>query len=234
MNKVNFFWIPVLILLILNDTKADAKEPAGMRKLSFDQALEITSQNSHTLKQADYLQKQKDQEAHAARSLYFPNIGIMADYVAMSDPIHLDLTGVKDAIVPLYQTLSKYGKFGDVPGLPDDIATQVIRGKLAQGLEGVENGNWDQMLQKKQFGTVAATFQWPLFTGGKILAANKAAGIGRKDAGENTRQKEGEMITELVERYYGLCLARQAVSVRNEILAGLQQHLEDAEKMENE
>ena len=234
MKKKTFWCIILLILLILNITKASAKEPEVVAKLSFDQALDLTYQNSHALKQAEYFRKQKDQEAKAAKSLFFPNIGITAQYVAMSDPIQLDLTGVRDAIVPLYQTLSKYGKFGDVPGLTDDIATQVIRGKLAQGLGEVENSNWDQMIQKKQFGTVDATFQWPLFTGGKILAANKAANIGKKDAGENSREKEGEVITELVERYYGLCLAQQAVKVRNEVLNGLQQHLEDAEKMETE
>jgi outer membrane protein TolC len=234
MNTKNYWWILMLILLLLNGTKARAKEPTILRKLSFDQALEITYQNSHTLKQAQYLQREKNQEANAAKSLYFPNIGLSADYMAMSDPIQLDLTSVKDAIVPLYQTLSQYGKFGNVPGLTDDIATQVIRGKLAQGLEGIENADWNEMLQKKQFGTVAATFQWPLFTGGKILAANKAENIGKKDASENSRQKEGEVITELIERYYGLCLAQQAVIVRSEVLTGLQQHLEDAEKMENE
>ena len=234
MNQVSRWWMPLVAVFLLCSDEAGAKEPLMVRRLSFDQALEITFQNNHVLKQAGYLQKQKVREARAARSLYFPNIGITADYVAMSDPVQLDLSPVKDAIVPLYQTLSQYGKFGDVPGLPDDIATQVIRGKLAQGLEGIENGNWNQMIQKKQFGTVAATFQWPLFTGGKIQAANKAANIGEKDAAENSRQKEGEVITELVERYYGLCLARQAVSVRREVLTGLQQHLEDAEKMESE
>ena len=234
MNAKNQWWILILILVLLDITKASATGPSALRKLSFDQALEITCQKSHALKQAQYFQKQKDQEANAAKSLYFPNIGISADYMAMSDPVQLDLTSVKDAIVPLYQTLSQYGKFGDVPGLTDDIATQVIRGKLAQGLEGIENANWDEMLQKKQFGTVAATFQWPLFTGGKILAANIAANIGKRDAGENSRQKEGEVITELVERYYGLCLAQQAVIVRSEVLTGLQQHLEDADKMEKE
>jgi len=228
------WWFYLLIPFLLFGINTSAKEPLLVKKMSFDQALDITFQNSHTLKQAKYLEKQKDQEANAAKGLYFPNIGIIADYIAMSDPIHLDLTDVKDAIEPLYQTMSKYGKFGDIPGVSDDIATQMIRGKLAQGLEGIDNSNWDQMIQKKQFGTVAATFQWPLFAGGKIHAANKAASIGKKDASMNSREKEGEVITELVERYYGLCLARQAVSVRQEVLTGLQQHLEDAQKMETE
>jgi outer membrane protein TolC len=232
--KMKNKWLSFLTLFLLLDLVMQAKEPILVKKMSFDQALEITLQHNHNLKQADYLKKQKKQEANAAISLRFPSIGITAIYEAMSNPIHLDLSAVKDAISPLYETLSKYGKFGDIPGLTDDVATQVIRGKLSQGLQGIENSNWDQMIQKPQFGTVAATFQWPLFTGGKINAANKAASIGNKEADENVRQKEGEVITELVERYYGLCLAQQSILVRNEVLAGFQQHLDDALKMESE
>ena len=123
MNNKFYLSTIVSLLLLHPGFISEAKEPAEIRKLSFDQALQIMQQNSHTLKQAYYLQKQKDQEVDAARSLYFPNIGITADYVAMSDPIQLDLNSVKDAIVPVYQALSKYGKFGDMPGLSDDIAT---------------------------------------------------------------------------------------------------------------
>jgi len=234
MKKNSNHWWLLAVLCIGYVFHAEAKEPVPARRMDFSEALDLTFRNSHVLKQAEYLRAQKAQEARATKGLYFPNIGIIAEYVEMSDPVHLDLTPVKDAIVPLYQTLSQYGKFGDIPGLSDDVATQMIRGKLTQGLAGIENGQWDEMIQKKQFGTVAATFQWPLFAGGKIRAANKAATIDRTDADDITRQKEGEVITELVERYYGLNLAQQAVMVRLEVLKGLQQHLDDAGKMESE
>ena len=208
--------------------------PVAAKRLSFDQAIEVTWQNSHILKQVGYLQKQKDQERLAAKGLYFPTIGITASAVMMSDPIEMDLNPIKDAITPIYKTLGSYGKFGDIPGLTDDVATQVIRQKLNTGLSQIEGQDWNQVIQKQQFAVLAANFQWPVFTGGKILIANKAAEIQKKDVADVTRQKEGELMTELAERYYGLCLASAVVKVRYEVFDGLQKHLEDAVKLEKQ
>jgi len=229
--KIILFALP---LILLQGNSLLAARPDVVRKLSFDQALELTYQNSHVLKQVNYLQKQKDQERVAARGLYFPTIGVTASAVIMSDPITLDLNPVKDAITPLYKTLGSYGKFGDVPGLPDDVATQVIRQKLSAGLGEIQNQDWNQVIQKQQFAVVAATLQWPVFTGGKILIANKSAEIQKQDVKDVSRQKEGELMSELVERYYGLCLASSVVKVRTEVYAGLRQHLEDAGKLEEQ
>jgi len=208
--------------------------PVVVKKITFDEAREITWQNSHVLKQVDYQQQQKNQERKVAKSLYYPNIGILANAVLMSDPITLDLNPVKDAITPLYKTLGSYGKFGDVPGVPDETATQLIRQKILAGLTQIEGQDWNQVIQKKEFGVVAATLQWSLYAGGKIRAANKAASIRQKDVLEVSRQKQGELMSELVEQYYGLCLARQVVSVRREVFQGMEQHLDDALKLEKE
>ena len=227
--------IPALTALMLYCTfTAGAARPVIVKQLTFDQAREITWQNSHVLKQVGYLQLQKDQERNAARGLYYPTLGIMANATAMSDPIHLDLTPVRDAITPLYKTLGNYGKFGSIPGISDEMATQMIRQKMLAGLSEIEGRQWDQMIQEKQFGVVAATMQWPIYVGGKIRAANRAANINKRNVSEISRQKEGELMSELAERYYGLCLARQVVKVRQEVIAGLQQHLDDAAKLEKE
>jgi len=222
------------VLLILLGLITHAANPVIVKKLTFDQAREITWENSHVLKQVNYLQLRKDQERRAASGLYFPNIGIIANAVMMSDPVHLDLTPVRDAITPVYKTLGTYGKFGGIPGVPDDMATQIIRQKLLTGLSEIESQNWDQVIQKKEFGVVAATLQWPVYAGGKIRAVNKAATIQQLEAAEVSRQKQGELMSELVERYYGLCLAGQVVKVRQEVYKGLQQHLDDAVKLEKE
>lgn len=232
-TKLKFLWL-LLVLTELHGNTALAEKPAAVRKLTFDQALDFTYQNSHVLKQVSYLQKQKDQERLAAKGLFFPTIGVTASAVMMSDPIELDLNPIKDAITPLYKTLGSYGKFGDVPGLTDDMATQIIRQKLNAGLGQIQNEDWNQVIQKQQFAVVAATLQWPVFTGGKILIANKSAEIQKKDVHDVSRQKEGELMSELVERYYGLCLASAVVKVRTDVNTGLQKHLEDAVKLENQ
>ncbi|MCX6304249.1 MAG: TolC family protein [Bacteroidetes bacterium] len=227
-------YIGLSLALLFFAGSSRAANPVIVKKLTFDQAREITWQNSHVLKQVNYLQLQKDQERRAAKGLYYPTVGIIASAVLMSDPIHLDLTPVKDAISPLYKTLGTYGKFGGVPGLSDDVATQLLRQKMLAGLSEIEGENWDQVIQERAFGVVAATVQWPVYVGGKIRAANKAASINQKEVLEISRQKQGELMSELVERYYGLCLARQVVTVRQEVFNGLRQHLDDATKLEKE
>ena len=232
------------LILILNNGVAFAQEE-GTRCLTFDQTLEITRQNSHVMKQMEYLLNEKKQENIAAKGYYLPKVGITASYMLLSDNLHLDLTPVKNAITPIYGALGNYGVFSGVPNpdpatnkvmpiLPDNISTQVVRQNFTDGLAQLEAANWDETIQKKEFGTVAATFQWPLYAGGKIRAANAVTAIESKEAVEQARQKDAELISELVERYFGLCLAQQALYVRTDVLNGMQKHLDDALKMERQ
>jgi outer membrane protein TolC len=216
----------------LSVATAGAQDTVPGKMLSFDQALQLTWQNSHVLKQSKFSEKEKNQAAKASKGLYFPKVGISANYIIMQKDISLDLTPVRDALVPLYE----YGKFTGIPSsattvLTDDQSTAYMH---TTGLANLLAGDWDPVIQKKQFGTVAATASWPIFTGGKIYAANHAASIEVNEASEVTRQKEGELESELVERYFGLCLAKQAVKVREDVYKGLSQHLDDAEKMQKE
>jgi outer membrane protein TolC len=221
--------------LLFPSVNAAAQDTINRQMLTFEQALTIAMGNSHSIKQAQYLQSEKKQMAKAANGLYMPNVGITANYMVLSEDLHLDLTPVRDAIAPLYH----YGVFNGVPNT--DPATSSVMPVLNQaysthamntvGYDNVMSAEWDKMIQKKQFGTVAATMQWPLYAGGKIRAANKAATIESHEAEEIMRQKQGEVLSELVERYYGLCLATQAVTIRKNVYDGMQKHLNDAEKM---
>ncbi len=149
---------------VIADGNTQNLTPDG--KLSFDQAIEMMNRNSHTLRQAEFYQKEKDQAVLAAKSLYLPTIGMNASYLAMSKDISLDLTPVRNAITPLYNALSNYGNFSGVPGLTDDQSTQFLRSQMAAGLKTVQGADWDPVIQKKLFGTVSATAQWPVYTGG--------------------------------------------------------------------
>lgn len=212
----------------------------SLSHLTFEQALGITRENSPVLKRYELLEQEKNQELKAARGLYLPKVTLSASYVAMGDDLHLDLTPVKDAITPLYEALGNFGNFSGVPVpnpaggmmiLPDNLSTQAVRGKLQEGLKAVNAGEWDKMIQKKQFGMINAGFSWALYTGGKISAANKAAKIRTQEATEIHNQKEGEILTQLVERYYGLCLAHSVVRIRQEVFEAMTNHMNDAQKM---
>ena len=73
----------------------------------------------------------------------------------------------------------------------------------------------------------------PVYTGGKINAANNAAKIKVENAAQKETQARNGLVSELTERYYGLALAMQVVEVRKQVLDGMRHHLSDAVALEN-
>jgi outer membrane protein TolC len=232
----------IVIFLMIGLALWGQHSPVELKNLSFEEALGLSLQNNHLIKQFNNKSLQMEQEVKAAKGLHLLRISLSASYALMSDNITLDLTPVRDAISPLYNALGHYGKFGGIPNpgpttngampfLPDDISTAAMRGKMLDGLETVNSGQWIQTIQEKKFGMVNAGFVMPLFTGGKINAANKAAIIKFEESEIETIQKSYELTGELVERYFGLILANQAMKVRQEVKNGMQKHFDDAEKL---
>ncbi len=235
----------ILLFLMTGQLLWGQASPAETKSLTFEEALGLSLQNNHLIKQYNHKSLQLGEEVKAAKGLHLPRLSLSASYVYMSDNIELDLTPVRDAISPLYSALGHYGKFGGVPNpdpktntvmpyLPDDVSTTVIRGKMLEGLDAVNNGEWIQTIQEKQFGMVNAGFVIPIYTGGKINAANKAAKIKFEASELETIQKSYELSCELVERYFGLIMANQAVKVRQTVKEGMLKHFEDAQKLAKE
>jgi len=213
--------------------------------MTFDDALQTTLTGNEVLKQAVSQKREAEEEYKAVRTLRLPQLSLSANYAFLSDDITIDMSGVRDAITPLYGALANYGVFSGVanpdpatasmmPVLPDNISTAAVREQLAEGLIEVENAEWNKVIQESQFGMVSANVAWPLFTGGKINAANAAAKIRINEAAEVERQKTGELMSQLVERYFGLVLAIEAEQVRGEVLEAMEHHLSDAEKLYQE
>lgn len=163
----------------------------------------------------------------------------------MTDDIHLDLTPVHEAIDPLYSALGNYGTFTGVPNpdpasntimptLPDDISTQAVREQLLEAQSTIAEADWTPTIQEQSFGMLSANFTLPIYAGGKVRVANKAAKINIAEANAEGRQKLGEVTVELVERYYGLLLAQKVDEVRKNVMLTMESHMQDAEKMKNE
>lgn len=230
-----------MLLLILSGINGFSQEEMA-RPVTFSEAYEQMHQNSHVLKQSGFEIREKEADKKAAFGLHAPRVFVTATAVQMADPLTLDLTPVRDAINPLYEVLGKYGNFSGVPNpdpktsgvmptLPDNISTQVLREKIQEGQAAINAAEWDKMIQEKQFASVNANFVWPLYTGGKINAANKASQIYEEEAGLHQKQKEGELLSELATRYYGLVLAEQACKVRGQVADAMKKHLFDSQKL---
>jgi outer membrane protein TolC len=229
----------LVFLLILTQINGFAQNPAA---LTFGDAYERMNNNSHVLKRANFEISEKEAERKAAFGLHAPRVFVTANAVWMADPLTLDLSPVRDAINPLYEVLGKYGNFSGVPNpdpktsgvmptLPDNVSTQILRTKIQEGQAKLNAAEWDKMIQEKQFAAVNANFIWPVYTGGKINAANKASAIYEEEAGLEKKQKQGELLSELATRYYGLVLAEQACKVREQVSEAMKKHLFDSQKL---
>lgn len=238
--KISFIGI-LLVGGILLSPASQAQDSTKVA-LSFPEAWVQVCNNSHVLKQNGLLIQEKEAERKARTGLRMPHVSLSAQAIQMADPLELDLTPVRDAINPLYSALGNYGVFSGVPNpdpatttampvLPDAISTQVVRGKILEGQKTINEAEWVKTIQKDRFAALNASVIWPLYTGGKINAAIKASELEKEEAGINGEIKQSELLSELVERYYGLSLAQQAVKVRAKVLETMQKHLYDAQKL---
>lgn len=232
--------LTVCCLIFLLPVFAVSQE--NKQKLTIEEAFTIARQQNPVIQRGVQQIKQKQFESAEKNGLRLPQVSLSAKAIAMSDNLELDLTPVRDAITPLYTTLGNYGVFSGVPNpdpatnqlvpvLPDNVSTQVVRQKLLEGGEHIANADWVETIQDKNFATVSADFLWPVFTGGKINNATKAAKVEVRLSEEELRNTEGELLTEVVSRYYGLSLALQAEKVREQMFLAMEKHYSDAQKL---
>lgn len=205
--------------------------------ISFEDALQLSVENNLAVVEKTKDQEIKEKEKQVKRGLYMPTVTLGASYMAMSSDITMDLNPLKEAILPLYTTLGNYGDFSDVPNpstgeiLSDAYSTASVRNSLLEAAEDIENSDWTETIQKKNFGVVNISAAYPIYAGGKIRNANKAAKIEIEESENETNIAKGEITTQLVERYYGLALANEALQVRQEVFDNVSTHLDNAKKL---
>ena len=99
MMRVN---VLIFLFLMFGMSVWGQQNPATLKNLTFGEALGLSLQNNHLIKQYSNKSLQLEQELKAARGLHMPRISLSASYVYMPTNISLDLTPVRDAITPLY------------------------------------------------------------------------------------------------------------------------------------
>ncbi len=189
--------------------------------LSLEEAVALTLTENPALKAAAYEEKAATQERRAAIGLRMPQINVSGAYTYMAKDIGFDFNNMK---APVKDAAGKILGSGFVP--PELIPS--IQGLL----NPLMNADWFLKVQDQSMGFVGGEVTMPIWLGGKINAANRAAKINEKSAVEQGNQTRNALISELVERYFGLSLATQVVLVRQQVVDGVRKHLADAQSLE--
>ncbi len=172
--------------------------------LTFAEARVRMLSANETAKAAGDEVSEKREERAAARGLYWPKVDLHAQATRLDDAITLDFDPVRQVITKLH-------------GLPSTFLP-----------------SFNATFQERNFWQSNVTVTLPLFTGGKIRAANEAAALQVTDAEQAQRQTAGSLSSDLARRYFGLRLALRARDVRARVLEGLDLHVKHAEALERE
>ncbi len=207
-------------VLALTGSLQLAAQPVG-RTLSLDEAISVALSENPAMKAAAFEEKAADQERRAAIGLRMPQIGVTGAYVYMGKDIGFDFNEMKGPAKNLAGQLLGSGM------VPPELIPSI------QGLlNPIMNADWFLKVQDRSLGFVGGEVTLPIWLGGKINAANRAAKINLRTAEAQGDQTRNALISELVERYFGLALARQVVEVRRTVVDGVRHHLEDAIALE--
>lgn len=200
---------------------AQASAQQQTRMLTLDEALSVTLTENPAIKASDYEERAAQQERRAAIGLRMPQINVTGAYTYLGKDIGFDLNGLK---APANDFVGKV--IGS--GLVDPSLIPTIQGLLSP----LMNADWYLMLQDRSLGFVGGEVTVPIWMGGKINAANRAAKLNERTAKEQGAQTRNALVSELVERYFGLSLATQIVEVRQQVVDGVRRHLDDALALE--
>ncbi|MFH1156923.1 MAG: TolC family protein [Pseudomonadota bacterium] len=173
--------------------------------LTFAKALDSILTRNESMQTARAEIGQKEYEARAAMGLDLPKVTLSGRLTRVDDPIYLDLNPIRDVILAMHPTIPP----AMVPSFQETIQ--------------------DDTFFKTQLNMV-----WPVYTGGKITAAKKAADAGVRESEAKMRRTAGTLTSELAGYYFAVRLMNQVLNIRTEVKNTLDQHLFQARRMQEE
>lgn len=147
----------------------------------------------------------------AAKSLYLPKIDLVGAYTRLDDPVQLDALD--------------FNPLAAVRETP--LGSEIIE---SFGGDAAFTTN----LTERSFGTAALAARWPVYTGGKISAAQDISLAQSNVARQQLDARRRVVFEELVIVYFGVVLAEEILEVRQKAEKGLAQHLANALRLEEE
>lgn len=203
---------------------AAAYPQSSGRALTIDDALAIALAENPSIAALHHEEEAARRERQATLGLRMPKISVTGTYAYLGKDMAFDLNDLKTGV---NNTMSGIITGGVQGGLIPPQMVPTIQGLLSP----LMSADWRLTLQERSLGFVGGEVTVPIWLGGKINTAARAARINENSVAAAGDQTRNALVSELVERYYGLALARQAVEVRRQVVDGVRKHLDDAEAM---
>ncbi|MCW8328506.1 TolC family protein [Photobacterium sp. SDRW27] len=150
----------------------------------------------------------------AASDLYFPQISATANYTRLDKPVEIK---------------------------PSDLVASMPAGDSIAGLAqmlGINPASLDKMftsqLTERDIFTSSIRAVWPIFTGGRIMAAQDIAKGQSEEARYLLAMKQQAKFEDLAKFYFGVAMTQHVLQTRIDVEQGLKKHFEHAQKLEKQ
>lgn len=197
--------------LMVVATMAMATVASG-RELDFSAAWQQVLTRSDALKAEQAAVDQADHNQAAAKSLYLPQISANAGYYHFDAPVQL---GADDLFA----------------SMPAGSALAASLNSLAQGMglsPAALAAGLTSTISEENVRSGSLTALWPLYTGGRISAAQDIAAAMTDEAKKGREVRMSEQFSLLGQRYFAVVLGQQLVDTRRRVEEALLIHRDHA------
>jgi len=184
----------------------------------FTEAWQQVSAKNDALAAARANVEQAEHKREAAKDLYLPEVGLSANYLYIDDEVTLspadilESTQAGEQLAPVITGLAtSYG-----------VSAAAVNSGLTSTVAERENL------------TSSIRAHWPIYTGGRIDAAQDIAAGKLGEAGYELEMKLEKQFGDLARYYFGVVLARRVLDTKADAESGLKKHRDNAILLEQQ
>lgn len=173
--------------------------------------------------------------ADAWQTVLTKNDALAAEAQNIARSHHLQ-DAVSDLNLPKISLHASYTRLDDdVQVKPSDLVDSMPISDLNTILD-IDTTNIDSLLtstlSERDIFSSSISALWPIYTGGKISAAQSIAKARHDEAMVLMSMKQVEKFEQLVKYYFGVVLSDQVLKTRQKVVSGLKLHYQHAQKLE--
>ena len=185
-------------------------KPTLAKSISFDEAWKKVLQESDALAAEKQNIERAQYLQEAASDLLLPSVSLNANYTRLDHAVRVKPSEV-------------------IASMPIDAINEAF---------GVTTDNLDSYftstLTERDIFTSSIRALWPIYTGGRVSAAQDIAKAQYDEAGYLLTMKQLEKFEDLVKYYFAVVLSEQVLKTREDVEKGLKKHYENAVKLEKQ
>ncbi len=187
-------------------------------EFSFSQAFQQLVTNNDALAAGRSNVEKAKSIQQAARHLYMPSVNISASYVQLNEAVSVTPSSLLESMQEGSQLLALLAGIGSDLGISPNQLDTAFASQIT-----------DESVVTSSLNAV-----WPLYTGGRITAAQDIARAQTLEAGLLLELERQSQFEKLAKVYFGVVLAQQVLQTRIEAQKNLQKHRDHAIKLEEQ